>query len=629
MRSRSPILLLAACAGVIAGGCGGEGGAQPASHVDPAPPSDTVATDIQRVWSSESVDLLGSIGPRGERFAFTSWDSGDLRIRRLGSGATRTLVENPAPYEKGFALQPVISPTGDQVAFSWHDTDSDQWSIATADTSGANALEIIRETDRVPHLLGWSPDGSRLYAWQASGTGSVVYSVSMEGGSVRALDSLSFRPEDPALSPEGRYLAVGRPESWSSPDDDIRILDLETSHEVAAISDPGHQVPLDWSPDGGYLLFLTDRGGMPEAGRIKMSQGQPEGEATLVRRDFSNVSPIGFDSRGRFFYGLSVETRSLFHSRLDSTGTRVVAPIERVTGDATRMAWGGAWSPEGDMYAYSFLPTGGGPGRSEVRLFSRAQDRAAVVRMKNALNFGRPRAWISKDEILVSATDSAGRKGLWTISVHDGSTRLLFPWPEARGAEGTARGAWAVAPSKELVAWAEYTGGQDGGETTVRIRLSSYSDSASESPRTLRTFSVPGHVSRPVLEMGFGPRAERLYSWEREADSVRLRRTRVSPGDPSPETVLALPEGSRPAGLEAGPDGAMLWYSQQKNPGSGAAEDIRQIVAVDLSDGRTEPVGVEGINLRSVSVGPAGKNLIFARGLPQHELWVLTGALPE
>ncbi len=82
----------------------------------------------------------------------------------------------------------------------------------------------------------------------------------------RGIDPETFvswlRVSDPQLSPDGRRLVyVREPVSRTGehPESQIWMVDLETGHERRFTYGAGEETAPRWSPDGGWLAFLSDR----------------------------------------------------------------------------------------------------------------------------------------------------------------------------------------------------------------------------------------------------------------------------------------------------------------------------------------------------------------------------------
>ena len=119
----------------------------------------------------------------GSRIAFghvkspvaNDWPSADVSIVEVASGKTSVLA-NSAAAESG----PFYSPDGKSIAVSVSDVPA-RWAqsgvIQIFSTSGGAPKNSVGSFDGQPGVIGWSPDGKRIYFSEAKGTGTQIYSL--------------------------------------------------------------------------------------------------------------------------------------------------------------------------------------------------------------------------------------------------------------------------------------------------------------------------------------------------------------------------------------------------------------------------------------------------------------------
>ena len=194
---------------------------------------------------------------------------------------------------------PQISPDGSRVAFTrvWVDVEADEYRtaiwIVEADGAGLRRL-TSGERDTQPR---WSPDGSRLAFVRATEAGKPgqLCVLPMEGGEAAPLTKLEKGVSDPAWSPDGRRIAftsrtnpaLDTPDAKKPKHEPGRLV----TQPVWRMNDEGffdadrlpHLWVIDaaggeprqitrgrfaegaprWSPDGRFLMFLSDRRDQP------------------------------------------------------------------------------------------------------------------------------------------------------------------------------------------------------------------------------------------------------------------------------------------------------------------------------------------------------------------------------
>lgn len=74
------------------------------------------------------------------------------------------------------------------------------------------------------------------------------------------------------ISPDGRYIAYDLPPRENSPHRDIFLLGIDGGQETPLVEGPGIERVLDWTRDGKWLLFDSDRG-LPSRYRASVQSG--------------------------------------------------------------------------------------------------------------------------------------------------------------------------------------------------------------------------------------------------------------------------------------------------------------------------------------------------------------------
>src|SRR5437016_547690 len=147
-------------------------------------------------WAGPNdVDTMGSIAPDGRPLSFTDWETGDLAIRDLASGANRRLTAKGSwSASPEHAEDSVISPDGSRVAYSWANRDG-FYELRVIGTRGGPPRVLYRNADvAYAKPFEWSPDGMTLLAHfsRPDKTNQLVF-VSVSSGATRVLKSFDWR----------------------------------------------------------------------------------------------------------------------------------------------------------------------------------------------------------------------------------------------------------------------------------------------------------------------------------------------------------------------------------------------------------------------------------------------------
>jgi TolB protein len=157
------------------------------------------------------------------------------------------------------------------------------------------------------------------------------------------------RGTDPAWSPNGKKIAyvgpraprVGRPDIW--------VMNSDGSHQKRLTSDPLSERSPDWSPDGKWIAFATDRGHSHDIWKMR-ADGSAAVRLTALGPydDYPSWAPSGTK--------IAYVTRGVtgYHLWTMNANGSGAAPV----GDITAIK--SAWSPDGKQIAYEYEDTQGG-----------------------------------------------------------------------------------------------------------------------------------------------------------------------------------------------------------------------------------------------------------------------------
>jgi len=155
------------------------------------------------------------------------------------------------------------SPDGTKIAFVPRSTQQGSGPrLAVLDIESGTA-ETIVSADIQPGEISWSGDGERLAFIGATGNfagaeGDIVFVVNSDGTALKRLTN----GDSPALSPDGRYLLVGRGPSQLGEASALVRVDVATLEETvlyawqASTTTAGSRSA--WSPDGEKIAFIAE-----------------------------------------------------------------------------------------------------------------------------------------------------------------------------------------------------------------------------------------------------------------------------------------------------------------------------------------------------------------------------------
>jgi Tol biopolymer transport system component len=497
---------------------------------------DSTPMVVRRVWGGTDVDLWGSVSADGRYLAFIDWGNGDVMVREVATGEVErvTYEGDWEPYRT--AEQARISPDGEQVAYLWYDsgTQDDQY----------YELRVIRRGDRESSLLYRSPDCTWMGLWDWSPDGRTLLflgtmrdesarlmAVSVEDGTVQTKkDFGSADPSRGAISPDGRFAAYALLQGDDSEDGDLFVLNLESGQTTPLVRNPGNDMVLGWSPDGGYVLFASDRTGILAAWIQPVESGRATGEPWLVKANLWRAVPLGFAEEGSFFFGIPLGFRKVHVASIDPVTGAVLVSSTAVSGDRLAEEGRPTWSQDGRYLAYK-------TGSDHPTISIRSLDTGETRQLAPELRFGDVRWYPGNHHLLVHGEDREGRGGLFRVDVQTGEAEhlvsghgqivRLIDWdPEQmkvfyrRSGGGIAvvdleSGAETVLYGKGVARWPALSpdgrslafGAMDGDTPSLMVM-----SSTGGAPKTVASFPADGPFSKQLIVRGI--------TWSPDSQSV-------------------------------------------------------------------------------------------------------------
>jgi len=182
------------------------------------------------------------LSPDGQRVVYRELESG-LVLRDLAGGEGQLI---PGTGGEGVSdLRPMWSPDGRQIAFDRvanHTSD-----IYRVDPDGSD-LQAILNGPEDESLLGWAPDGGRLFYGVTVADGQSIRVLDLPTGRSVEAALLPFSAHQVSLSPDGRRIAT-------IDDRGIFLFPLDGQEPVLLLANPVEFANPIWSPDGRWILM--------------------------------------------------------------------------------------------------------------------------------------------------------------------------------------------------------------------------------------------------------------------------------------------------------------------------------------------------------------------------------------
>ncbi|MBZ5625364.1 MAG: tetratricopeptide repeat protein [Acidobacteriia bacterium] len=291
---------------------------------------------------------------------------GNLVVSGLDGRGERVAFTSPGWNIPSFS----VSPDGKQIAF---ETFSDPRGpvpgnglpekaiVCVVGIDGSGFREVYRKRTVALNqpVRDWSPDGSRLLASvvEPDGSNSLI-SISVTDGSARTLKNLGPGPQYPLtakFSPDGKYVAytLGTNPASLGPSENVSVLSVDGKYEGKLVEHPSGDRFLNWSADGRYILFLSDSAGTPSIYLLAVTDGKPQGQPLLVKRNAGPMQITSMTKDGTLFYSVWTDWGSeVFTVDMDPVRGAITSEPQPLSGRFGPRREFAAWSPDGRRLAY-------------------------------------------------------------------------------------------------------------------------------------------------------------------------------------------------------------------------------------------------------------------------------------
>ena len=261
-----------------------------------------------------------------------------LVIYDVETGETRDVLSAEALYEA-----PNWMPDGDHLIFN------SEGGLYRVPVEGGEPESVnTGDLDQLNNDHGISPDGTRLVVSNGDGH---IYTLPIDGGTPEQVTQ-----HTPSYwhgwSPDGETLAyIARRDDEQF---DIYLIPTRGGEEETLASDPAHEDGADYTPDGQWVYFNSDRAGNFDVWRVRPDGSDLEQITSDAYEDwFPHPSPDG-EQMVVLSYAPGTEGHPRYQDvrlRLMSLeGTDVQEIVELFGGQGTINV--PSWSPDGKRFAF-------------------------------------------------------------------------------------------------------------------------------------------------------------------------------------------------------------------------------------------------------------------------------------
>jgi Tol biopolymer transport system component len=582
-----------------------------------AAPQETIPTAARRVWSGPGMSPFVSLSPDGRLLSLMDLETGDLAVLDLQTEESRRVTQNRAPFDPGHASFTLVSPDGGQIAYTWSQDGGAVTELRVIEWDGSEPGRLLSDYS-IPYA--WSPDGRFVLVGRmgSDAENAALVLVNAVDGGVTVLESFpsSSLPMHADFSPDGRFVVYDGPSREGDGSRDIFVLELDGRHKTRLVDATSDDYVLGWAPDGGFVLFCSDRTGTPGVWLLPVRDGRPAGAPRLALPDAWNVLPVGFVPDGRHYYGVKTGAPDIYIATLSADYRSVVAPPTLAVARGPGGSASPSWSPDGQYLAFIRRQL---PRSLAVRSMESGEVRE--LRLDEGLMpWGTPRWTPDGGSLVLAARDEAASTGAYGVDLQTGRTELLV-------ADGIGFAGESIDLSRDgrFLYYAASAGDDDEsaanyGRRVLRMDL--------DSGDTQEVYEAAHQIGYVAIAPDGSSLAVVVHRVMEDGPGSQILMLPASGGEVRELTPFAPGIGIN--SIAWTPESRAILYAMYRiDPAEAPADWSGGVWRVPAAGGQPEPIGLEMDGLiQNMRFHPDGRRLALVTQRTSFELWVMEDFLP-
>jgi Tol biopolymer transport system component len=575
---------------------------------------------LKVVWPEPKWAIEGAPSPDGKYLSFVDWDTGDLALRDIKTGKTQRLTDLAShPDKQESAYDSRWSPDSKQLAYCWESDTESYVDLRVIDVASKKPRVLYRgeydDTWIVP--CDWTPDGKYILAG-LNHKGYKFILVSVEDRTYHVIKEIEVYerynfPQGGTLSSDGKYFGYNSQQNAETPNHDVYLLSRDGTNNFPLASHPAHDSFLAWCPEG--ILITSDRSGTTDLWLVPVEDGKQTRDPVLLRMNIGAITTLGVTQDGSFFFNTAKGNvpYDIYTARIDSneggdsiSAKKMLLPYEGSNSDPV-------WSPDGKHLAY--ISRRGALNMPALYIF--CQETGKISNFKINSRAGRAR-WSPDGRSLL--VNSVGQ-GIYRVDFQSGEHSPLLEHQQ----EIRVKFPNMSADNKYL-----YFVRFDSDKTSTLV-LSHELATKKEN----ELYSIPLHPHNLVLSPD-GEYLALMCSEDPYENKLKKHFLKIIPatgGEVSEVTSFLQKGGWGFVDITWSPDSQFVYFSRLASEQSGERPWDWELWRVPIEGGSAEKLNLVMHRLRSLSMHPDGKQIVFAShslGVkPAPEVWVMKNYLPE